>query len=393
MIALPEAVQRLADAVHRAGPDDLASLASQVSADLGALGMTVYLVDYAQTAFTPFAPPGSPPGELVAIDGTLAGQSYGTGTIQHAAIGGVYHVWAPLVDGAERLGVLYTVTAAAPDAVALTAYGTVAALLAEILVTRRRYGDAIERARRRLPMQLAAEIIWTQLPPLTFASRDVAVSAVLEPCYDVGGDAFDYAINDGVLHVAMFDAVGHGIAASATTSLALNAYRNARRLGLDLADTYRSIDKWVAAQHPDSFLTALLGELDTRTGVYRRISAGHPGELLLRDDVLVHLLPAPTAMPLGLGQLTDPIPDITETVLRPGDNLLLYTDGVVEARTAAGEFFGIERLAAFVARALADHHSTAETMRRLVHAILEHQHEQLQDDATAALLTFRPATA
>ncbi|WP_433224030.1 PP2C family protein-serine/threonine phosphatase [Dactylosporangium sp. CS-047395] len=385
-MALPAAVQRLADAVHRAGPDDLVPLAGQVSADLGALGMTVYLVDYAQTAFTPFGVPGEP----VPIDGTPAGRAYGTGTIQHERLGGVYHVWAPLIDGAERIGVLYTVTAAVPDAVSVAAYGTVAALFAQILVTRRRYGDAIERTRRRLPMQLAAEVIWTQLPPLTFASRDVAVSAILEPCYDVGGDAFDYAINDGILHIALFDAVGHGIAASATTSLALNAYRNARRLGLDLADTYRSIDKWVAVQHPDSFLTALLGELDTRTGRYRRISAGHPGELLLRDDVLVHPLPAPTAMPLGLGQLTDPIPDITETVLEPGDNLLLYTDGVVEARTAAGEFFGIERLAAFVARALADHLSTPETMRRLVHAILDHQHEQLQDDATAALLTFRP---
>ncbi|WP_433221888.1 PP2C family protein-serine/threonine phosphatase [Dactylosporangium sp. CS-047395] len=80
-----------------------------------------------------------------------------------------------------------------------------------------------------LPMQLAAEIIWTQLPPLTFATDRATVAAILEPAYEVGGDAFDYAANGDALHVALFDAVGHGIEASALTALTLSAYRNARR--------------------------------------------------------------------------------------------------------------------------------------------------------------------
>ena len=87
----------------------------------------------------------------------------------------------------------------------------IAALVAELIASRRFYGDAVERTRRRLPMQLAAEIVWNQLPPLTFAANDTVVTAVLEPCYDVGGDAFDYAANGDVLHVALFDTVGHGI--------------------------------------------------------------------------------------------------------------------------------------------------------------------------------------
>jgi hypothetical protein len=121
---------------------------------------------------------------------------------------------------------------------------TVAAVVAELVASRRHFGDAIDHTRRCLPMQLAAEIVWNQLPPLTFATNDTAVTAVLEPCYDVGGDAFDYAVNGQVFHVALFDTVGHGISASALTTLAVNSYRNARRCGLTLLDTYWSIDKW-----------------------------------------------------------------------------------------------------------------------------------------------------
>jgi sigma-B regulation protein RsbU (phosphoserine phosphatase) len=394
------ALRWLVEDVDRARPDDLPRVATRVGRELGAIDMILYLADYEQTVFVPFTATSQVAGEHgavaagpdeIRIDGTLAGRAYTTGRVLDTAVDGQHHVWIPLVDGSDRIGVIQVVAPTVPDSAGIETYRTVASLFAKVLVTRRLYGDAIERCRRRLPMQLAAEIIWTQLPPLTFATGDVAISAILEPCYDVGGDAFDYAVNGTTLHIAMFDAVGHGIGACATTSLALSAYRNARRLGLDLTDTYRSIDKWVSVQHPDGFLTAILGELAYSTGIYRRISAGHPGELLLRDGALVHPLAAPTAMPLGLGQLGDPIPDVTETILEPGDNLLFYTDGVTEARTDTGEFFGTERLIAFVTRALADLLPTSETMRRLIHAILQHQHERLQDDASAALLTFRPA--
>jgi len=96
-------------------------------------------------------------------------------------------------------------------------------------------------------------------------------------------------------------------------------------------------------------------------------------------------------MPLGLGHLGDPIPGVEEEALEPGDQILLYTDGVTEARTDDGEFFGRDRLVDFVTRTLADRVPAPETLRRLVHAILDHQHEKLQDDASAVLIEWRPA--
>ena len=64
------------------------------------------------------------------------------------------------------------------------------------------------------PMTIASELVWELVPPLVLAADDFVLAALLEPCYDIGGDAFDYALNGGVLHFAVFDAMGHGLAAA-----------------------------------------------------------------------------------------------------------------------------------------------------------------------------------
>ena len=84
--------------------------------------------------------------------------------------------------------------------------------------------------------------------------------------------------------------------------------------------------------------------------------------------------------------LDDPTRAFAEESLEPGDRLQLFTDGVVEARSADGEFFGADRLADLVVRGNASGQPAPETMRRLVHAVLAHQEGQLQDDGTAMLV-------
>jgi serine phosphatase RsbU (regulator of sigma subunit) len=380
-----EAVRRLLDLRYRSRPEDLPLALTEVAPLLDAVSVTVLLVDYEQLSLWPLH---GTSGALEArqVDGTLAGQSFCTAqpTSQEKCL------WLPLLHGAERLGVLEVCLHEEPDDLQRRDFRVIAALVAELIASRRFYGDAVERTRRRLPMQLAAEIIWNQLPPLTFAANNALVTAVLEPCYDVGGDAFDYAANGETVHIALFDTVGHGISASALTTLTLNTYRNARRSGLDLQDTYRSIDKWIRAQYPGAFVTALLGELDTGTGVYRRIAAGHPAELHIRGGRAMPGLPTPTALPLGLGHMLPRQPGVTELLLEPGDTLMLYTDGITEARSADGELFGVDRLLDFVVTALAEG-SPAETMRKLILAIVSYENGELRDDATAALVQWQPA--
>jgi serine phosphatase RsbU (regulator of sigma subunit) len=383
-------MQRLLVGCASMPPAALPTLAADAADLLGAGSIRMYLVDYAQTFLAPFTT-ASERLERISIDGTLAGRAYALGEPTETPSNGnggsgTHRTYLPMTDCGNRVGVLEVVSPARlPDADRET-LAAIATVLAQLVATRRLYGDAIEQVRRGLPMQLATEIVWSLLPPLSLYTTDAEVTGILEPCYEVGGDAFDYAISDGLLHVALFDAVGHGIGASAMTTMAVNAYRNARRCGLDLLDTARSIDKWMRAQYPDHFVTAVLAELVLATGVLRSISAGHPGGLLLRDGQRIKDLPAPTGLPLGLAALTGLDPEIVEEPLEPGDHVLFYTDGVIEARSSDGEFFGRQRLVDFVVRTLADRVPAPETMRRLVRAILDYQHEHLQDDATAVLL-------
>ena len=301
-----------------------------------------------------------------------------------------FRLWLPLLDGSERLGVLEVVSDARLSEDAVDDCAAVASLLAELVVTRSLYGDTIERLRRREPMRLAAEMLRAQLPPLTFSTGHLMISGVLEPCYDVGGDAFDYAVNGDVAHVALFDAAGHGSAGGMRSvmlaSLALAAYRNARRAGMDLIGTYHHIDDAVRGHDRAGMITAVLGELDQRTGVLQVISAGHPSGIVMRRGRVVKVLPTPTALPVSLGDQRAPV--VVEEALEPGDRVLLYTDGITEARSAQGVEFGIDRLVDFAVKADADQLPPPETTRRLVHAILDFQDDRLQDDATVLLLEW-----
>jgi serine phosphatase RsbU (regulator of sigma subunit) len=297
-----------------------------------------------------------------------------------------------MLDGVDRLGVVEYVLP--PEAVngelqrhMLEQYTH---LVAELVLSKSSHTDAYEWTRRRRPMALAAEMQWNLLPPLTFSTPRVVISGLLAPAYEVGGDAFDYAVNGSIAHVAVFDSMGHGLGAAQLAGLAVGAYRNARRAGLPLQQKALAIDEALRDQHGgERFVTALLGRLDLDSGAFTWISAGHAAPLLLRDHRVLKTLEMEPCQPLGLLDLAGGEPPLVQQEsLQPGDRLLLFTDGVDEARGRDGSFFGMRRLAEFVARHAASGEPTPEVMRRLQHAVLEHQQGQLQDDATTLFVEW-----
>ncbi|MCW2714967.1 MAG: Serine/threonine-protein phosphatase [Frankiales bacterium] len=380
---------------HLGGVDDLPALVRGAGQRLGAHDATLYVVDYDQTLLVPLTESGAPPSdpgtpEPVTIDGTLAGRAFSDVTQHVGSAGELVSFWAPVIDGTDRLGVLQLLFA--PDTVVdhdlRQACTDLASLVAELLMSKRMYGDAVELARRRSTMSVPAEMQWTLLPPLTFVSPRVAISGVLAPAVEVAGDSFDYALNGDTAHVALFDAMGHGMEATLLAGVAVSSLRNARRSGRDLADTARTVERELEAQFgPDRFVTGIIGELDLATGWWTWTTCGHPPALLVRGGHVVKVLGDVVGPPLGLGLLDDP-PQIGRERLQPGDRLLLYSDGVIEARDADGEFFGTDRLVDFVTRQAVAGRPVAETLRRLNHAVLDHQEGTLQDDATTVLVEW-----
>ena len=380
-----EPLRQLLQQAHHARPEDLPEMAMTAAPLVEATAMIIYLVDHQQRILLPLLGGSAPAREPVTVEGTLPGRAFtqiATCTNSDNAT-----VWVPIIDGSERMGVLEVVSDQPLSRAAVDDCTAIATLLAELVITRSLYSDTIEQLRRRQPMLLAAEMLRAQLPPLTFSTGHLIISGILEPAYDVGGDAFDYAVNGDIAHLALFDAAGHGsgggMRAVILASLALAAYRNARRGGMDLAATYHHIDHAVRAHDRYGMITAVLAEIDQSSGVLRVISAGHPSGIVIRHGAVAKVLPTPTALPVTLGDRRPPV--VVQEALEPGDQLLLYTDGITEARTATGEFFGTERLIDFASKAAADELALPETARRLVHAILAYHDDRLQDDATVLL--------
>jgi hypothetical protein len=372
-------------------PDLVPDLVADVAEGLGVVETVMYLVDYEQVQLVPTETKAGRGREPLRVDATLAGTAFRRVSPQFSQ-GPPPRLWVPLLDGVERLGVAEYVfpEGTEEDPVQVGMLEQFTHLATELLLSKSQYTDVYEWTRRRQAMELATEMQYELLPPLTFGLPKLVISGLLAPAYEVGGDAFDYSVNGNLAHVAVFDAMGHGLGAAQLSALAVGSYRSARRAGLDLGHTSLFIDQALRSQHGgERFVTAVIGQLDVDTGRFRWLSAGHPSPLLLRGGKVVGSLNGEPGQPLGLLDLGGgTAPAVQEESLQPGDRLLLFTDGVEEARSRDGTFFGMQRLAEFAARQAASGEPTPEVVRRLQRAVLEHQEGRLQDDATTLLVEW-----
>jgi serine phosphatase RsbU (regulator of sigma subunit) len=383
-------LRSLLHASHLLAPDDLAATVSTHARVWGVREAVLYLSDYEQVTLVPLRGAGVPERQALPIEGTMAGRAFArVETVSSPADHG-HRLWMPLLDGVERLGVAELVVAEAPTGDRQDELRALISLVAELVVVNDAYTDLFSRLRRRKTPSLAAEMQWELLPPMSFGTDRVVITGGLEPAYDIGGDSFDYAINGSTVDLVVLDSVGHGLPAAVLASVAVSAYRHARRNVLELPDIAVEVDAAIAAQFGASqFATAVLARLDVATGRLQWINAGHPEPLIVRGPSLVRPPHCPPTRPLGL-QASKPAS--CETRLEPGDRLVLYTDGITEARSPAGEFFGEQRLADFISAAAAAGHPAPETVRRLMRHVLGHQADQLQDDASIVVLEWLTGT-
>ncbi len=390
-----ELLEGLLKRSHLSRPSDVGTvIVEELIRALDATSPVVYVVNHEYTALMPLPSTASPPRAAQEIDTTQAGEAFRTTLIVEApgSAHGRRRAFVPLIDGTDRVGVLeLEVPVGETDELAqdlslvLERY---AHAVAQLLITKRAYGDALELAQRTRPLDVGAELLWSVLPPMTFATDGLVITTMLEPAYENGGDAFDYAVNAETTHLAVLDGVGHGLAASGLSTFAVATYRHSRRTGLDLIQTYAAMDAAVAAHFGDEFfVTAVLAQLDPTTGVLRWVNAGHPPPLLLRAGQVRKVLDGGSATPLGLPMFETEVV-VHEEQLDPGDSLVLYTDGVTEARRPDGSQLGLDGLQDSLRRSgTAD--SPPETLRLLRRALLADDGAVLHDDATVMLVDWQ----
>lgn len=218
------------------------------------------------------------------VEGTLPGRSYQYVEVLADRSPGArgHRWWVPLLDGTERLGVLRISTAddtgrTQQDMVAL------ASLIALILVSKRGHSDAYARLTRAEPMNIAAEMQWHLMPPRSYADGRMVIAAAMEPAYRISGDAFDYATAGPIVHLSIFDAMGHDTAAGLSANLAMAACRNARRQDAGLVEITERIEQALIDQYGQTrYVTGIVADLDTTTGTLTWVNRGHHPPVVIR---------------------------------------------------------------------------------------------------------------
>ncbi|MFB9517465.1 PP2C family protein-serine/threonine phosphatase [Streptomyces purpureus] len=259
---------------------------------------------------------------------------------------------------------------------------TAAGLLAAVMRDRRE----AELASVRSIAEVAQRVLLRPVPR-TAGELSAAVSytaAVAEA--RIGGDLYEVVTSPGGVRVIVGDVQGKGLDAVETAADVLGAFREAAHDEPDLAGVSTRLERAMnRALGGERFVTAVIAEIrEDRTVAL--LNYGHPSPLLVHADGSAQFLdPKKRALPLGLGLHGPEGPEMLRTVFHPGDQLLLYTDGVTEARDGRGEFYP---LAARLHLLTAD--SPELALDALHGDIVAHAGGPLGDDAAMLLLRYRP---
>lgn len=270
---------------------------------------------------------------------------------------------------AERGSPLVTV-------VNVTAVGVATAIAAATAAIRQRQADRIAELSRlaSVAQQAVLRPLGPQVGTLAVAARYISSTATAE----IGGDLYEVMDTPYGVRMIIGDVRGKGLDAVRLASIVLGSYRHVAYERADLRAVVTDLDRAVARNVGDEdFVTAAL--VEERGGTLTIVNCGHPSPLLLRRGAVIPLEPPAPAPPLGFMPVVRPRVERLE----PGDRLLLFTDGLGEARRD-GEFFPT----ADRAWRLLGHGTVGDGLASLETALVEWVHGRLDDDIALVLMEY-----
>src|SRR4051812_37485667 len=249
-------------------------------------------------------------------------------------------------------------------------------IAAAVATVRQRQDDRIVQLQRlaAVAQQAVLRPIGPQVGALAVAGRYISATAAA----DIGGDLYEALDTPYGVRIIIGDVRGKGLDAVRLASIVLGSYRHVAFERADLKTIVTDLDRAVARSVGDEdFVTAAL--VEERGGTLTIVNCGHPAPLLLRRGEVIPLEPPAPAPPLGF------MPEVKARVerLEPGDRLLLFTDGLGEARRD-GEFFPT----ADRAWRLLGHGTVGDGLASLETALVDWVHGQLDDDIALVLLEY-----
>lgn len=240
-----------------------------------------------------------------------------------------------------------------------------------------------EKNTREAELDIANNIQNGLLAPSHCRSGKISISAIMNPAKEVGGDLYNYRVDKDRVYIAVADVSGKGISAALFMSRAITMLQQYASQGYYPAETLKGFNKNLASHNPNGlFITAFVALYDCKTETLHYSNAGHNLPYILGKEVKT----LDGARGMAAGIFDDADYDEATVSLKPGESLVLYTDGVNEAESVSGEFFGNERLEEVLGKSLGktDEFITGNVINQLNRFTVD---SQQNDDITILTLS------
>ncbi|PZF92802.1 PP2C family protein-serine/threonine phosphatase [Micromonospora endophytica] len=374
-------------ALREAPPDRVVEAAGRaIRSALCATNTVVFVADYRINGLWPVLDSRQPEAGAEVDQSVLQRCFSSQRPVQETDDRGRCRLYLPVSVWGERLGVLMVELPDVPGDEVVRRAADIAGEVALALRAADRETDRYRRARRRERLSMAAELQWELLPGRSVSHDTFHLAGQLEPAYTVGGDHFDWSLDDDRLTATVLNGDGIGLAAALLTAVTVNAMRNARRSGGSLVEQAELASDTVYYQHRGHrHVATVLLELDCVTGRVRAVDAGSPHVIRLRGTAVSRV---PLEQQLPLGMFAETRYDLQEFELEPGDRLFVVSDGVWAADPSGREGYGERAMArAMRATRLQPPPEAVGTVMRELQAF--HADADLRDDAVMVCLDWR----